>query len=515
MFDQANQAFAIKRAANAIAEQRLLTTGLETTPVHTQMLRSLNDNVGQARYTPKIEPDLNANNTWINNVRTNTDSPEAITMNLFIRLQGYRKALQNVNNESSFKKLMNNMRNDVEFQLAMEENPGLLRQDMLDAAARAGLMGSSRKELVKGMVFKKGGILKAQNGLDMDKVRKDLLDHTLSDLDKDLRINPFGVSTKASTGIGTAMQNEQNRAIDSIKGMQTPSMLGQQPKEFNLNLEDMVNPMLSGIRYIDSVRTNQRILDEKAKGLKEATLAKYRSPMQFVPSRNTLNAGNPYYEQARRTIQSLPTVNSDYLAQAALDKMNKDQANAIKAQGDLAMAQQHTENLARLRQEKQAQAQHEWEVDNYNRDIKSAEIAGLSDLKTGTMLGNYQSRQNLLGQIQTEWDQNKQLYNNISSAAAQNEARNKAYDWYQGQIKSHFGTTPIDMKNPAHYEFITNAQRQASDMIANAGYQSQASNLSSYWRNKLNPLINAKHGTKLRSTEDQIKINRHRSVDQN
>ena len=302
---------------------------------------------------------------------------------------------------------------------------------------------------------------------------------------------------------------------NSIKGRQTPSMLGQQPKEFNLNLEDMVNPMISGIRYIDSIKTNQRILDEKAKGLKEATLAKYRSPMQFVPSRNTLNAGNPYYEQARRTIQSLPTVNSDYLAQAALDKMNKDHANAIKAQGDLAMAQQHTENLARLRQEKQAQAQHEWEVDNYNRDIKSAEIAGLSDLKTGTMLGNYQSRQNLLGQIQTEWDQNKQLYNNISSAAAQNEARNKAYDWYQGQIKSHFGTTPIDMKNPAHYEFVTNAQRQVSDMIANAGYQSQASNLSSYWRNKLNPLISAKHGTKLRSTEDQIKINRHKSVDQN
>ena len=35
-------------------------------------------------------------------------------------------------------------------------------------------------------------------------------------------------------------------------------------------------------------------------------------------------AGEPYYEQAKRTIQSLPTVNSDYLAQAALDKMNKD-----------------------------------------------------------------------------------------------------------------------------------------------------------------------------------------------
>ena len=71
------------------------------------------------------------------------------------------------------------------------------------------------------------------------------------------------------------------------------------------------------------------------------------------------------------------------------------------------------------------------------------------------------------------------------------------------------------MKNPAHYEFVTNAQRQVSDTIANTGYKYQARNLSSYWRNKLNPLISAKHGTKLRSTEDQIKINRHKSVDQN
>lgn len=511
----ARNRFRINRELSNISEQELTAVGMMTAPTHTQMLQSLTKGVGQARYTPTgvrtdidtaiKDTDFSAYNLW-------KKYPE-----LYGRLTGYRKALQNVNSEASFKKLMDNMRNDVEFQLAMEENPGLLRQDMLNAAARAGLMGSSRKSLVKGMVFKKGGILKAQNGLDMDKVRKDLLDHTLSDLDKDLRINPFGVSTKASTGIETAMQNEQTRAINSIKGRQTPSMLGQQPKEFDLNLEDRVNPMISGVRYIDSIKTNQRILDEKAKGLKEATLAKYRSPMQFIPSRNTLNAGEPYYEQAKRTIQSLPTVNSDYLAQAALDKMNKDHASAIKAQGDLAMAQQHTENLARLRQEKQAQAQHEWEVDNYNKDIKSAELAGLSDLKAGTMLGNYQSRQNLLHQIQTEWDQNRQMYNNIASAAAQNEARNKAYDWYQGQIKSHFGTTPIDMKNPAHYEFVTNAQRQVSDMITNAGYQAQTNTLSPYWKNKANTeiIIKSKNGSKLRSAEDQIKINRHKSVDQN
>lgn len=360
-------------------------------------------------------------------------------MNLFIRLQGYRKALQNVNSEASFKKLINNMRNDVEFQLTMEENPGLLRQDMLDAAARAGLMGSSRKDLIKGMVFKKGGILKAQTGLKVNWKPEPFKPKTAELITgkyltkqfpgkESIKAPEFGIKNEQKDYLSYEIPAESKLDWKPSFAKEESSMLGQQPKDFSLNLEDMVNPMLSGIRYIDSIKTNQRILDEKAKGLKEATLAKYRSPMQFIPSRNTLNAGEPYYEQAKRTIQSLPTVNSDYIAQAALDKMNKDQASAIKAQGDLAMAQQHAENLARLRQEKQAQAQHEWEVDNYNKDIKSAELAGLSDLKAGTMLGNYQSRQNLLHQIQTEWDQNRQMYNSIASAAAQNEARNKAYD---------------------------------------------------------------------------------------
>lgn len=376
--------------------------------------------------------------------------------------------------------------------------------------------------------LKKGGILKAQTGLKVNWKPEPFKPKTAELITgkyltkqfpgkESIKAPEFGIKSEQKDYLSYETPAESKLDWKPSFAKEESSMLGQQPKDIDLNLEDMVNPMLSGIRFIDSVKTNQRILDEKAKGLKEATLAKYRSPMQFVPSRNTLNAGEPYYEQAKRTIQSIPTVNSDYLAQAALDKMNKDQASAIKAQGDLAMAQQHTENLARLRQEKQAQAQHEWEVGNYNKDIKSAELAGLSDLKAGTMLGNYQSRQNLLHQIQTEWDQNRQMYNNIASAAAQNEARNKAYDWYQGQIKSHFGTTPIDMKNPAHYEFVTNAQRQVSDMITNAGYQAQTNTLSPYWKNKANTeiIIKSKNGSKLRSAEDQIKINRHKSVDQN
>ena len=94
-------------------------------------------------------------------------SPEANTMDLFMRLNAYKQALNNVNSEKSFKKLMENMGKDIEFKLAMEENPGLLRQEMLNAAMRAGVMGNNRKMLLSDneLVFKKGGILKGKNGL--------------------------------------------------------------------------------------------------------------------------------------------------------------------------------------------------------------------------------------------------------------------------------------------------------------------------------------------------------------
>ena len=84
-----------------------------------------------------------------------------------MRLNAYKQALNNVNSEKSFKKLMENMGKDIEFKLAMEENPGLLRQEMLNAAMRAGVMGNNRKMLLSDneLVFKKGGILKGKNGL--------------------------------------------------------------------------------------------------------------------------------------------------------------------------------------------------------------------------------------------------------------------------------------------------------------------------------------------------------------
>lgn len=94
------------------------------------------------------------------------DTAESNTADLFVKYRKYQQAFSKVNSEKSFRKLLENMGNDIEFRLAMEENPGLLRQEMIDAAARIGLMGRNRKSLLSdnNLVFKKGGILKAQPG---------------------------------------------------------------------------------------------------------------------------------------------------------------------------------------------------------------------------------------------------------------------------------------------------------------------------------------------------------------
>lgn len=128
----------------------------------------------------RIGPNESALDDW-----AQSTNPAAMNLwrkypNLFVRLNGYKQAFDNVKTEASFRKLIANLRNDVEFQLALNENPGLLRQEMLNAAARAGIMGAPRKELIKGMVFKKGGILKGKYGLvDLAKgILKDAYDPT-------------------------------------------------------------------------------------------------------------------------------------------------------------------------------------------------------------------------------------------------------------------------------------------------------------------------------------------------
>lgn len=62
--------------------------------------------------------------------------------------------------------------NDLEFRLAMEENPGVLREEMLEAAIRSGIMGKNRKSLLSesGLVFKQGG--KIQFAKDGKKITK-------------------------------------------------------------------------------------------------------------------------------------------------------------------------------------------------------------------------------------------------------------------------------------------------------------------------------------------------------
>ena len=111
------------------------------------------------------------------------------------------------------------MANDTEFRVAMEENPGFLRQEMLDAANRAGILGKNRKDLVKGLVFKKGGVLKGQKGLwDLSKELMSGID--LSKLgQKDYKIGEDGL---LDTGLDIAGMARRSATPETKSTMTSP-----------------------------------------------------------------------------------------------------------------------------------------------------------------------------------------------------------------------------------------------------------------------------------------------------
>lgn len=115
-------------------------------------------------YQPAIIIDKNGKVISMNRNEFNKSTTKELG-DLYTKFRKYQDALKNINSEKSFRKIINNMANDAEFRVVMEENPGLLRQEMLDAANRAGLLGKNRKDLVKGLVFKEGGVLKGQKGM--------------------------------------------------------------------------------------------------------------------------------------------------------------------------------------------------------------------------------------------------------------------------------------------------------------------------------------------------------------
>lgn len=83
--------------------------------------------------------------------------------NLYSKYKQYQQALNNVNSEKAFKKLLDNMKNDVTLKLMLEDQPGLLRNEFTSARQRAGLSKKSMGDI--DLMFKQGGVIKAQNGI--------------------------------------------------------------------------------------------------------------------------------------------------------------------------------------------------------------------------------------------------------------------------------------------------------------------------------------------------------------
>lgn len=164
----------VRRTRNKYNEKKSVENKIISNLMSKGYSISIPETAGNRRFVPEIIPNKfdDVAQSWRNEFDIRSGSTEtaseANTMGLFMRLKSYRQAFNNVNSEKSFRKLIANMANDVEFRLAMEENPGILREEMLAAAIRSGIIGKNRKALLSesGLVFKKGGkILKGQYGL--------------------------------------------------------------------------------------------------------------------------------------------------------------------------------------------------------------------------------------------------------------------------------------------------------------------------------------------------------------
>lgn len=327
-------------------------------------------------------------------------------------------------------------------------------------------------------------------------------------------VNPYSEATLPEI-IDVTEESILEEPLPSVNNddITASNLYGQHPYEFNKSniMPEAINQMFSLGRLGWDIGTNNKLYDIKAKGLIDSSNAKMASMPQEIYSRQTINAGNAERELGKRKLQTLPPVNSDYIKYAAMKRAADDAASIHFANATLADSQQHSENLAKQAEEQRMYANMRNQIEAHNRGIQAAKMAGLSELRAARTQANRQSFANYLLEKQTEFDQNRQLVEQLATSMSEYETQKKANDEFIKERNAYFKNTPIDMGNPAHVQFLNDLRSSKMHDIKMAGYETQTQNLPIFWKKRLG----FKSGGKVRSTQDQIKINKHKEFDQN
>lgn len=439
-----------------------------------------------------------------------------------------------------FKERFEKYAQNEDFRKLAEDNPELIRL-MVDEEI-SNVLGKSkrsknaeislRKDLNRikakyDLKFKKGGILKGNTGFKVTpigqtpawKVQKIETPYS-KELDKLFKantiLNPEGMITGSNIGglrINYAPVTKVTTDSPVTETLSNLELYGQHPYEFSKAniMPEAINQTLSAGRLLWDFGTNNKLYDERAKGLIESSNAKMASMPQEIYSRQNINAGNAERLLGNRKLQALPAINNDYIKYAAMKRAGDNAALNHLANATLADSQQHSENLARQVEEQRMYANMRNQIEAHNRGVQAAKLVGLSELRAARTQANRQSFANYLLEKQTEFDQNRQLAEQLATSMSEYEAQKKANDEFIKERNAYFKNTPIDMGNSAYVQFLNDLRSSKMYDIKMAGYETQAQNQVGFWRRWLG----FKSGGKVRSSQDQIKINKHKEFDQN
>lgn len=309
----------------------------------------------------------------------------------------------------------------------------------------------------------------------------------------------------------------QTKSSETIK-----NTFGQHPvdrKEFSM-MPEAINQMFSLGRLGWDIGTNNKLYDIKAKGLVESSNAKIASMPQEIYSRQTINAGNAERELGKRKLQTLPPVNSDYIKYAAMKRAADDAASTHFTNAILADSQQHSENLAKQIEEQRMYANMRNQIEAHNRGIQAAKMAGLSELAAARTQANRQSFANYLLEKQTGFDQNRQSMENAMLAENRLKWQNEAETGYQNELQMKYGALYDKAPDKGTYtlsQWLYLQPQYANDVneIKKRWQRSVTDKELAFTKNQNPAKWMFKSGGSLRSTSDQIKINKHKAFDQN
>ena len=321
-------------------------------------------------------------------------------------------------------------------------------------------------------------------------------------------------------------QNLGNRPFENAttEKPDTPELFGQNvnnDENGDLMTAEAVNQMFSLGRLGWDIGTNNKLYDIKAKGLIDASNAKMVSMPQEIYSRQTINAGNAERELGRRKLQSLPAINSDYISYAAMKRAAEDAANTHFANATLADSKQHSENLVRQTEEQRKYSEMRNQIEATNRGIQAAKMAGLSELRAARDYSNRQSFSNYMLEKQTEFDQNRSKMENALLAEQRLKWQNEAQSGYNENLISQFQGAYDKAADKGNYtleQWVHLQPQHVNDLSAiKKRWQQYPIDQELIYSKSLIPGNKwfFKTGGRVRSASDQIRINKHKSFDQN